>query len=80
MEAVFVFCFLALVVNPVVGYFIGKSKGRATGGVLLGFLVGPLGWLLVAVGPDRRPKCPLCKGAVEAGATKCKNCGGNLQA
>ena len=38
----------------VVGYFIGSPKGRSTEGVVLGLLLGPIGWLVVRFGPDFR--------------------------
>jgi hypothetical protein len=36
----------------VVGYAIGAPKGRPVGGILLGLVLGPIGWLLLAVGPN----------------------------
>jgi len=75
--------------SPVIGYLIGKSKGREGAGLLLGLLLGPLGWLLVAVGPNYRNKqvmniseeknnCPYCKELIIKGAIKCKHCGSML--
>jgi hypothetical protein len=61
-----------------VGAAIGQSKGKTSYGLLLGLLLGPLGWLLVAASPSGHPKCPACKGDVVTGATKCKNCGSDL--
>jgi hypothetical protein len=58
-----------------IGVLIGQSKGRAVDGLVLGVLLGPLGWLLIAVGPNKKPKCPDCGGVVVSGAKKCKNCG-----
>lgn len=51
MDAVIVFFWA---VFAVVGYLIGQPKGRPVGGLVLGVLLGPLGWLLVAVGPNFR--------------------------
>lgn len=61
-----------------IGAAIGSWKSRLLGGFVLGLLIGPLGWLLVAVGPSMGRKCPECKGDVPMGATKCKHCGSEL--
>ena len=61
-----------------VGLAIGKHKGRPTAGFVFGLLAGPLGWLVVAVGPNNQPKCPQCRGVVVPGASKCKNCGSDI--
>ena len=58
-----------------VGAFIGKSRGRAVLGSILGLCLGPLGWLITGLLPDRRPKCPECHGLVDASARKCRHCG-----
>lgn len=62
----------------VVGALIGHRRGRRTEGLILGLLLGPVGWLWVAVAPSRKPVCPECKGEVAAGARRCKNCGALL--
>ena len=62
-----------------VGFAIGKSKSRPTAGFIWGLLLGPIGWLIVAIGPDNSPKCPKCKGVIVKGAIKCKNCGSDLE-
>ena len=40
------------VIGGLVGLAIGQAKGRPVPGFLLGILIGPLGWLLVLVGPN----------------------------
>lgn len=45
---------IAWAVFGIVGHFIGERKGRAAQGVVLGVLLGPIGWLLVHFGPDYR--------------------------
>lgn len=65
-----------LCVSALVGYFIGNGKGRGGDGAVWGLLLGPLGWLVVALGPDLRRKCPLCAGALpNAKVTRCLHCG-----
>lgn len=70
---------LAWVLCPLIGYMIGEKKGREVAGFLWGLFLGPIGWLLVAIGPDMRPACPKCKGAIPEGATKCQHCGSDLE-
>ena len=69
---------IAPLVGALVGAIIGKNKNRQGAGAVLGFLLGPIGWLVVALGPDMNPKCPMCGGVIVKGAIKCKNCGGDL--
>ena len=65
-------------VSAVVGAIIGNTKGRPTAGALWSMLLGPLGWLVILIAPDVRPKCPECGGPIVRGARKCKNCGSSL--
>jgi len=67
-----------LLLSAAIGLAIGQSKGRPVAGLIWGFLVGPLGWLLVAIGPNMKPKCPHCGGEIVEGASKCKNCGSDI--
>jgi hypothetical protein len=66
-----VFCVL-------VGALIGKHRGRAGSGVIWGGLLGPVGWLIVALMEDMRPKCTQCGGVIVEGARKCLHCGSLL--
>jgi hypothetical protein len=66
------------VIGGLVGAAIGQKKGRPGEAFLLGFILGPIGWLLVATGPSSGPKCPHCGGAVEAGYSACRHCGREL--
>jgi hypothetical protein len=64
--------------GALVGAAIGSSKGRAFAGAAWGIFLGPIGWLIIALAPDTRLKCPECGGAIVKGARKCKNCGSDL--
>lgn len=49
MEAIVVIIFLWAAVGAVVGYIIGSPKGRGADGLVLGLLLGWIGWIIVAV-------------------------------
>ena len=74
LTTVFIYLGSALVI----GTLVGQAKGRAVAGMIWGLVLGPLGWVLVALGPNLKPKCSHCKGVIIPGATKCKNCGSDL--
>lgn len=67
-----------LAVSALIGVIAGRARGRPGWGAVFGLLLGPIGWLIVLAGPDRRPKCPECLGVTVPGARKCKNCGSSL--
>jgi len=66
------------IIGALIGIAIGESKGRRIAGFLFGLLLGPLGWLIIAVGPNMNPKCPLCGGVTVPRAVRCRNCGADL--
>lgn len=57
-----------------VGALIGSSKDRAFAGFIWGACLGVIGWIVIAVAPDQRRKCPKC-GTVIGQYSVCKGCG-----
>jgi hypothetical protein len=60
------------------GVAIGWRRNRWLLGPLLGIVLGPLGWLLVARMPSRLQECPQCSRIVAAGAPTCRHCGTDI--
>jgi len=71
---------LLIVIGGLVGSAIGKARGRRKAGAVWGALLGVIGWVVIAAGPDLRPKCSECGGSIVEGARRCKNCGADLSA
>ncbi len=46
----------ALLLCSLIGIAIGQTRGRPIAGFFLGLLIGPIGWLLVLVGPNPKKK------------------------
>ena len=67
---VFIFWFVAC---GAVGLAIGRGRNNAMGGFWLGFLLGPIGWIITAV-TDYRPQCPACASRINPGARICPAC------
>ncbi len=38
-----------MIFSPIVGFMIGKSRGRPVAGAVLGFFLGWIGWIIAAV-------------------------------
>ena len=73
------FIILWLIIGVIVGAIIGDHKGRAGEGAVLGLILGPIGWLIVALGANHKleretRKCPFCAELVKREATICKHC------
>ena len=62
------------VFGGIIGYLIGRTRGRERDGFALG-LLWPIGWVIIFLLPDKRAKCPECGGTIVPGANRCKNCG-----
>jgi len=70
---------IGMLFGGVVGALIGgKYRGRAKAGALWGAFLGAIGWVVVALGPDLRTKCPSCGDPVTGGQYKCRICGTDL--
>ena len=44
--------FIAALILGLIGAAIGQTRGRVEAGFVWGFLLGPLGWLIVLLGPN----------------------------
>jgi hypothetical protein len=67
-----------LAISSLIGGLIGQGRGRQADGALVGFLLGPIGWVIALALADLRAKCPLCGGVIVEGMQKCRNCGSDL--
>jgi hypothetical protein len=79
MEIIFTLGFISvLLLGPAIGAQLGKLKGRPFAGGMLGLALGPIGWLIVLIGPNLLPKCKACGGVIVKGVSKCKHCGSSI--
>lgn len=59
-----------------VGVFLAEHRGRwRIEGFMWGALLGPIGLLIMALGPDFRPYCSECGGVLAPEARRCRHCG-----
>jgi hypothetical protein len=71
---------IGALINTLIGCFIGERRGRAYDGSILGFCLGPLGWIIVLVMEDKRSKCPHCASPIlSESATVCARCARDLR-
>lgn len=63
------------VASGVVGALIGWIKGRWLAGLVWGLVLGPIGWLVVALLPSGMQECPECGRRNQPGAKVCRHCG-----
>lgn len=63
------------IVCGILGAVIGSNKGVGCLGAILGFVLGPLGLLIVVVTPDEtRVECPFCREKINKAAVVCPHC------
>jgi hypothetical protein len=60
------------------GALIGWVKGRVLAGVVWAAVLGPIGWIVVALSASRLPACPECGRGNPANTRMCRHCGVNL--
>jgi hypothetical protein len=70
--------FVWVPLNILFGIAFGKSRGRIGAAILWALALGPVGWLIVYNGPDRRPKCLACAEVIKPGAKICPHCRSSL--
>lgn len=56
------------------GAAIGWVRGRLAVGILLGWLLGPIGWAIVWFGPNKVLRCPACGTRLNPGFPTCPGC------
>lgn len=79
MNTVLVYLLLCFVVFGALGWLIGQRKGRPMAGLFWGMVLGPIGWLLILLGPSGQDlnsaPCPHCGKATTIGKAICEQCG-----
>jgi hypothetical protein len=75
MAALVFLVWLAFIIATIV---MAQRKGQLLAGILLGFLLGPIGFLVVALMSGDRLPCPYCKELVIPGALLCPHCRSQL--
>lgn len=78
MDDYVVWLLIGAVIPGLIGGVLGEKKGQPVGGFLFGYILGPIGWLIVVLSKDLRAKCPHCFGTVDRQATKCMHCASDL--
>lgn len=67
-----------LFLSGLVGAACGQMRGKTAVGYSLGLLFGPIGWLIVWMGEDKRRHCGACREVVAPDATKCPHCAADI--
>jgi hypothetical protein len=66
--------FVAVPISALIGLLIGNTRNRPGAGVAFSLLLGPIGWLIVLLGPDCRRKCQFCAEVIKPEARICPHC------
>lgn len=69
---------LTLVCFGAAGALVGRFKDRLMAGVVWGVLFGPIGWLIVLLGPAGRTPCPYCGASITLRQARCGACGAKM--
>lgn len=82
MGSTFVLLLIYGAITLGVAIAIGAWKGRIFASIVWSSFLGPLGWIIVALGPNLKPitsaACPHCGGVVPVGQRDCKHCGNKV--
>lgn len=63
-------------IGAIVGAIIARVREQdVVGGAVLSAILGPIGWLILLLRDDDRPKCSECGGRMVFGAKRCRHCG-----
>lgn len=58
-----------------IGALIGWTKGRALAGMIWGLVLGPIGWIVIALAKSKLAECPQCGRPNAERAKRCRYCG-----
>lgn len=70
---------IGFTISGLIGYLIGKPKGAGGFGFIVSVLLGPIGWLIIAIHGGNLKKCPNCAERVKPEATVCRFCQSKLR-
>lgn len=84
IESLLLYALSVMLLFSLVGLMIGQRKGRAAAGFFFGALTGPIGWLVILIGPDysdgaKKKVCRFCAETINDAAIVCKHCGRDQQ-
>ena len=65
--------------GALVGAAIGFTRDRVLRGLVLGALIGPIGWIAIARSRSGQLECPGCSRMISRTALVCPRCGTNLR-
>jgi len=76
---IFLIWFISAWVSGLIGGLIGKGRGQEGAGILLGFFLGPIGWIIAALLAPNYAKmgkiqCPFCREYISPDALICPHC------